>query len=106
TIGELGIVRDARDDAGRAVVTITPTYSGCPAMHSIRADIATALTRAGYSDVDIETVYAPAWTTDWVTESGRAKLARAGIAPPPGDRPAGAGPFGRTVLPLLVEPGP
>ena len=101
TIGELGIVRHAHDDAGRAIVTITPTYSGCPAMHSIRADIATALNEAGYSDVEIETVYAPAWTTDWVTESGRAKLARSGIAPPPGNRPAG-----RTGLPLLPTPGP
>lgn len=97
TIAELGILREAADDGDTATVTITPTYSGCPAMETIRADIAAALRRAGYAQVEIRTVYAPAWTTDWVSADGRAKLAAAGIMPP-GAR--------RTGLPLLPDPGP
>lgn len=104
TIGELGIVRGAEIRDGRAVVTITPTYSGCPAMHAIRADIAAALRAAGYADCEIHTVYAPAWTTDWVTETGRAKLAAAGIAPPGAAARPGEG--ARPVLPLLPPPAP
>jgi ring-1,2-phenylacetyl-CoA epoxidase subunit PaaD len=82
SIAELGILRDVTVDAGRVVVTITPTYSGCPAMDTIRADIEAALHRAGHREVEIRTVLSPAWTTDWITEAGRAKLAAAGIAPP------------------------
>ncbi|CAM3196071.1 1,2-phenylacetyl-CoA epoxidase subunit PaaD [Stackebrandtia soli] len=101
TIGELGIVREATISDGRAIVTITPTYSGCPAMDVIRADIVSALRREGFGDVEIRTVYAPAWTTDWVSDSGRRKLAAGGIAPP------GAAAVGRRpVLPLLPPPAP
>ena len=82
TIGELGILRDAHAEGDRAVVTITPTYTACPAMETIRADIATALSAAGWHTVDIHTVFAPAWTSDWITATGREKLAKAGIAPP------------------------
>jgi ring-1,2-phenylacetyl-CoA epoxidase subunit PaaD len=83
TVEELGILRGVEvDDAGKATVTITPTYSGCPAMDVIRQDIATAVRDAGYRDVDVRTVLAPAWTTDWITPSGREKLAASGIAPP------------------------
>jgi ring-1,2-phenylacetyl-CoA epoxidase subunit PaaD len=90
TIDELGILRDVREDprTGRVTVTITPTYTGCPAMDVIRDDIRTALRAAGYPDAEVATVYAPAWSTDWVSASGRAKLAAAGIAPP---GPAGHG---------------
>jgi ring-1,2-phenylacetyl-CoA epoxidase subunit PaaD len=63
-------------------VTITPTYTGCPAMDVIRADIRAALAAAGHPDAEVVTVFAPAWSTDWISESGRAKLAAAGIAPP------------------------
>lgn len=82
TVEELGILRDVRLDEGRVTVTITPTYTGCPAMDVIRADIRAAVRAAGFPDVEVETVYAPAWTTDWITDAGRAKLAAAGIVPP------------------------
>jgi ring-1,2-phenylacetyl-CoA epoxidase subunit PaaC len=76
SIAELGILRDVSVDAGRVVVTITPTYSGCPAMDAIRADIEAALHRAGHGEVDVRTVLSPAWTTDWITEDGRASWPR------------------------------
>ncbi len=89
TIDELGILRDVEcGDDGQVRVTITPTYSGCPAMDVIRRDIRTALTSAGYVEPEVRTVLSPAWSTDMISESGRAKLAAAGIAPPPGTRPA------------------
>jgi ring-1,2-phenylacetyl-CoA epoxidase subunit PaaD len=83
TIEELGVLRGVEvDDAGRVTVTITPTYAGCPAMDVIRADIRAALTDAGHRDIEIVTRLAPAWSTDQINESGRRKLAAAGIAPP------------------------
>jgi ring-1,2-phenylacetyl-CoA epoxidase subunit PaaD len=83
TIEDLGILRDVtEDDQGRVHVTITPTYSGCPAMETIRADIVDSLTLAGYQHVDVEFVLSPAWSTDDLTDEGRGKLAEAGIAPP------------------------
>ena len=97
TIDELGILRDVTEDpqTGRVTVTITPTYTGCPAMDVIRADIRAALAAAGHPDAEVATVFAPAWSTDWISESGRAKLAAAGIAPP---GPAGrAGPVRLTL---------
>jgi len=91
TIAELGILREVEVDGDRAVATITPTYSGCPAMDVIRTDVAAALRAAGWSDVEVVTRLHPAWTTDWIDSSGRAKLAAAGIAPP---GPAGPVPLG------------
>ncbi len=88
TIEEFGILRDVAVDGGTVTVTITPTYSGCPAMDTIRADIRTALQRAGFADVEVRTVLSPAWTTDWISEAGRSKLAAAGIAPPGRATPA------------------
>ena len=83
TIEDLGILRDVtEDDQGRVHVTITPTYSGCPAMEAIRDDLVDSLTMAGYQRVDVEFVLSPAWSTEDLTEAGRQKLARAGIAPP------------------------
>jgi len=82
TIEELGILRDVRLDGDRATVTITPTYSGCPAMDVIRADIEAAARDAGYAMVEVVTKLQPAWSTDQITEAGREKLAAAGIAPP------------------------
>jgi ring-1,2-phenylacetyl-CoA epoxidase subunit PaaD len=84
TIEELGILRDVSVDGGtgHVTVTITPTYTGCPAMDVIRADIRAALTAAGHPDAEVRTVFGPPWTTDWISESGRAKLAAARIAPP------------------------
>ncbi|MEQ4303732.1 1,2-phenylacetyl-CoA epoxidase subunit PaaD [Plantactinospora sp. B6F1] len=84
TIEDLGVLRDVTEDpgTGRVTVTITPTYTGCPAMDVIRADIRAALAAVGHPDAEVVTVFAPAWTTDWISEAGRAKLAAAGIAPP------------------------
>jgi ring-1,2-phenylacetyl-CoA epoxidase subunit PaaD len=89
SVVELGIVRDvAMDDSG-ATVTITPTYSGCPAMHAIEEAIVETLASHGVAPVRVRTTYAPAWTTDWIAESAKAKLEAYGIAPPhrlePGD---------------------
>ena len=82
TLADLGVLRDVRDEAGTVVVEITPTYSGCPAMGVMRADLVHALHRAGFADVDVRTVLSPAWSTDWISEAGRRKLAAGGIAPP------------------------
>lgn len=83
SVVELGIVRDAEISAeGKVTVTITPTYSGCPAMFEIEKDVRAALERAGASDVEVRTVLSPAWTTDWIPESAREKLRKYGIAPP------------------------
>lgn len=88
TIEDLGIIRDVKVDGDHVTVTITPTYSGCPAMEVIRSEITDALEAAGFSQVDVKTVYAPAWTTDWMSESGKQKLEAFGIAPP---HPVGSG---------------
>lgn len=82
TIADLGVLRDVtvRDDA--VEVAITPTYSGCPAMNMIALEIEVALARAGIRNARIHTVLSPAWTTDWMSEEGRAKLKAYGIAPP------------------------
>lgn len=83
TIEDLGILRDVSEDptTGTVVVTITPTYSGCPAMDVIRSDIRRALTSAGHTG-EVRTVLRPAWSTDMISARGRARLAAAGIAPP------------------------
>jgi ring-1,2-phenylacetyl-CoA epoxidase subunit PaaD len=91
TLADLGVLRDVRvTDAGAVVVSITPTYSGCPAMSTMRDDLVHALLAAGYTQVDVRVVLYPAWTTDWISEAGRRKLATAGIAPP-GAAPARRG---------------
>jgi ring-1,2-phenylacetyl-CoA epoxidase subunit PaaD len=83
TIEDLGILRDVtEDDQGRVHVTITPTYSGCPAMETIRDDLVESLTLAGFQHVDVEFALSPAWSTDDLTDRGRDRLTRAGIAPP------------------------
>lgn len=82
TIGDLGIVRDVRLLGTRVSVDITPTYSGCPAMETIRSDIGQALTNFGFEEVTVHTVLDEAWTTDWISERGRQRLHEYGIAPP------------------------
>jgi ring-1,2-phenylacetyl-CoA epoxidase subunit PaaD len=82
TLADLGVLRDVREVDGTVVVTITPTYSGCPALHEMRADLRRTLLDAGFEHVEIRTALAPAWTTDWISEDGRRKLAEHGIAPP------------------------
>ena len=85
SVVELGILRGMRwdaDDAALLVVTVTPTYSGCPATEMIATAIRTALNAAGFTRVRIETSLVPAWTTEWVTPEGARKLREFGIAPP------------------------
>ena len=83
TLADLGVLRDVRvEKDGTVVVEITPTYTGCPAMGVMRADLVHALHRAGFGDVDVRTVLSPAWSTDWISDDGRRKLAAGGIAPP------------------------
>ncbi len=82
TIDDLGVLRDVHVDGDRVTVTITPTYSGCPAMEQIEADIRSALAARGIEDVEVRSVLSPAWTTDWMSEAGRDRLRAYGIAPP------------------------
>jgi ring-1,2-phenylacetyl-CoA epoxidase subunit PaaD len=84
SIADLGVLRDARVALdGSVEVDITPTYSGCPAMRMIALQVEMALRRAGFAQVRVREVLSPAWTTDWMSEAGRAKLRDYGIAPPP-----------------------
>ncbi|HEY1042272.1 MAG TPA: 1,2-phenylacetyl-CoA epoxidase subunit PaaD [Telluria sp.] len=82
SVVDLGIVRDVRFDGDECVVTITPTYSGCPAMEVIAQEVKQELGRAGLDHVRLETRLSPAWTTDWMSEKGKAALKGYGIAPP------------------------
>lgn len=83
SIDDIAILRDiAVTDEGHVTVTITPTYSGCPAMGVIREDIVAVLAEGGFNSVAIETVYSPAWTTEWMSEDAKRKLAENLIAPP------------------------
>lgn len=91
TIEDLGILRDVRERGDGVVVTITPTYSGCPAMDTIRQDLTLAFSAEGYDRVEVDLVLAPAWTTDWMSDAGKRKLSEYGIAPPTG-RAAARGP--------------
>jgi ring-1,2-phenylacetyl-CoA epoxidase subunit PaaD len=101
---DLGIVRDVVEsaDSRRVTVTLTPTYSGCPATEVISQDVRTALA-ATYDEVDVRTQLSPAWTTDWLSDAGRAKLLGYGIAPPNGEAVRADG---RISLPLLVIDAP
>ena len=90
SVNDLGIVRAVDVEAGETVVTVTPTYSGCPATAVIAASIAEALRRKGVDCVRIKTQISPAWTTDWISPAGREKLKAFGIAPPEGGSCAGA----------------
>ncbi len=98
TIGDLGILRGVEVGDGRVRVTITPTYSGCPALSQIAHDVGLRLKRSGCQDVEVRTVLTPPWTTDWITDAGRRKLAAAGVAPPL-PAPARSGPVPITLGP-------
>ncbi|HEY0806893.1 MAG TPA: 1,2-phenylacetyl-CoA epoxidase subunit PaaD [Pseudonocardiaceae bacterium] len=82
TLADLGVLRDVAADDDGLLVTITPTYSGCPAMETMRTDLVASLRAAGFDRVRVRTALSPAWTTDWITEDGRRKLVEYGIAPP------------------------
>jgi ring-1,2-phenylacetyl-CoA epoxidase subunit PaaD len=97
TLADLGILRGVSADGDTIVVTITPTYSGCPAMSEIRFDVRRRLHDAGYRDVDVRLQLDPPWTTDWITAEGRRKLRTAGIAPPVGTAPRPNGPVSVTL---------
>lgn len=84
SILDLGVVRDVSNSDAGVHIKITPTYSGCPAMKVIEDDIRAILAENNLSEVTIETVLSPAWTTDWLSENGRKKLKEYGITPPVG----------------------
>ena len=98
TIADLGVLRSVETEDDRVVVTITPTYSGCPAMRQIEDDIVAALAREGIDQVEVRTVYSPAWTTDDISSEGRAKLEACGIAPPTAEE--------KVLCPRCRAPGP
>ncbi|TCK26304.1 ring-1,2-phenylacetyl-CoA epoxidase subunit PaaD [Pseudonocardia endophytica] len=85
TIGDLGIVRDVRlpeTSDGTVEIDITPTYTGCPATEAIADAVADAVRAVGHAHVRVRSVLAPAWSTDWISDTGRDKLREAGISPP------------------------
>lgn len=93
SLADLGVLRGVRERAdGQVDVQLTPTYTGCPAVETMATDIREALATVGHTRVHVETVLAPAWTTDDITAEGRRKLAEAGIAPPRSGGPAADGP--------------
>jgi ring-1,2-phenylacetyl-CoA epoxidase subunit PaaD len=99
TLADLGVLREVSELDGAVTVSITPTYTGCPAMDAMRDDLEHALLVAGFRAVEVRTVLRPAWSTDWITERGRRKLAEAGIAAP---GPAPRQRFGP--VPLALNP--
>ncbi|TFD53338.1 phenylacetate-CoA oxygenase subunit PaaJ [Cryobacterium frigoriphilum] len=104
TIEDLGVLRSASVVDGHVTVTLTPTYSGCPAMDAMRDDVEAVLGTEGYASVTVRLVLSPAWTTDWMSETGKAKLREYGIAAPNGHatvRPSG--PVGPLTLRLSVK---
>jgi ring-1,2-phenylacetyl-CoA epoxidase subunit PaaD len=84
TIDDLGVLRSVTVGENDVTVSITPTYSGCPAMEAIRDDVVTALTDGGFENITVDIILSPAWTTDWMSDEGRQKLERFGIAAPSG----------------------
>ena len=82
TLQDLGVLRSISVTGDEVTVDITPTYAGCPAMETMRADILSTLSAAGYQRVKVRQVLSPAWTTDWMSKNGREKLHAYGIAPP------------------------
>ncbi|WP_233198310.1 MULTISPECIES: 1,2-phenylacetyl-CoA epoxidase subunit PaaD [unclassified Cryobacterium] len=104
TIEDLGVLRSVNVTSDAVAVTLTPTYSGCPAMDAMRDDVLTALTSAGYENVSVRLVLSPAWTTDWMSEVGQNKLREYGIAAPTGHATVrGSGPTGPIRLKMAVK---
>jgi ring-1,2-phenylacetyl-CoA epoxidase subunit PaaD len=99
TLADLGILRHVQQQDDAVTVTITPTYSGCPAMREISRDLQRRLREAGFAEVTVRTSLAPPWSSDWITPAGREKLASAGVAPPNAAPPATPGP-----IPLTLQP--
>ena len=104
TIEDLGVLRSVTVSNDAVAVTLTPTYSGCPAMDAMRDDVLEALTSAGYANVSVRLVLSPAWTTDWMSEIGKNKLREYGIAAPTGHSTVrGSGPAGPIRLTMAVK---
>lgn len=82
TLGDLGILREIGLDDGRLTVSLTPTYSGCPAVAEMRRLVSDRLTAAGFAEVEVHTMLSPPWSSSMISADGRRKLAEAGIAPP------------------------
>ncbi|MHA6617838.1 1,2-phenylacetyl-CoA epoxidase subunit PaaD [Pseudonocardia sp. DLS-67] len=97
TLADLGVIRGVETDGADVTVTITPTYSGCPALEVMRDDLRARLAAAGYARVEVRTVLSPAWSTDWISPAGRRKLAEHGVAPPDRVGPRAAGPVPLTL---------
>lgn len=98
TLVDLGVLRDVTIEDDHVVTTITPTYSGCPAMATMRDDLQRELQDAGFPDAEVRVSLTPAWTSDWITEEGRKALKGAGISPP-GQAPRHTGPVALTLMP-------
>lgn len=98
TLKDLGVLRGVEQEGDVVVVTITPTYSGCPALVTMQQDLVRALREAGHACV-VRLSLAPAWSSDWITPRGREALARHGISPPGPRGPDAAGP-----TPLSLQP--
>ena len=101
TLADLGVLREVAEHDGAVTVSITPTYTGCPALDAMRDDLVHALHQAGFGKVEVRMVLRPAWSTDWISAAGRRKLAAAGIAPPAGAARPVTGP-----IPLTLGPPP
>ncbi|MGB0882492.1 MAG: 1,2-phenylacetyl-CoA epoxidase subunit PaaD [Vicingaceae bacterium] len=82
SVVELGVVRKIDTTQKKITITITPTYTGCPAMQAFEDDIISKLKEKGIEEISVNTVFTPAWTTDWINDEARAKLKKYGIAPP------------------------
>ena len=104
TLADLGVLRSVEERDGSVEVAITPTYSGCPAMATMRDDLVHRLRDAGYADVRIRVELTPAWSSDWISDAGRRKLAEHGISPP-GDASRREGPIALNLLPTRREIG-
>lgn len=102
TLADLGVLRDVTQDGGTLTVTITPTYSGCPAMATMRDDLVHRLADHGFDRVDVRVSLTPAWSTDWISEAGRRALREHGISAP-GPAPRHDGPVPLSLLPTRRE---
>lgn len=98
TLADLGVLRSVDEQDGTVTVTITPTYSGCPAMATMRDDLVASLQRNGFADVEIKLSLDPAWSSDWISDDGKAALQAHGISAP-GRAPVHSGP-----IPLSLGP--
>ena len=98
TLADLGVLRSVEEQDGRVELAITPTYSGCPAMATMRDDLVHRLRDAGYDDVHVRVVLQPPWSSDWITQDGRRKLAEHDISPP-GAAPRHDRPISLNLLP-------